>query len=320
MLVASTLVCPVGQSEELDLSISSLLLLLKANARADVRVGRIRAATCRLTQHTKRKPKGCSSIRRSWAKQQDRGSNPGGFESTFTTEVATDHAAVVRHGASLVLYKLRFRRKVRSIGDVAVVLKLHSAYGLAASSAEKKLQAWEFSQPSPGLLCGLDGRTLRPIVRRLLGRLIMAYSERRYLCGSAYARAAWTPPSTTDDRIAWNRWLKGLGAAIASVLVLGLALAPESRNRPLEATVQMERLAAKLERMKVVHADTAQTITNLVLQPAYDCHQLLCSPAVQARNNAARSRITATLAKWHGEAAAGVAVNLGTGASTDAAR
>jgi hypothetical protein len=154
----------------------------------------------------------------------------------------------------------------------------------------------------------------------LLRRLSMGHSDRRYLCGSAYARAMWTPPSTTDDRIAWNRWLKGLGATIASILVLGLALAPESRNRPLEATVQMERLAAKLERMKVVHADTAQTITNLVVQPAYDCHQVVCSPAVQARNNVVRSRIGATLAKWHGEVAAGVAVNLGTGISTDAAR
>jgi hypothetical protein len=123
----------------------------------------------------------------------------------------------------------------------------------------------EFSQPSPGLLCGLDGRTLRPIVCRLLGRLIMAHSQRRYLCGSAYARAVWTPPSTTEDRIAWNRWLNGLGAVIASTLALGLVLAPENRNRPHEATVQMERLAAKLERMKVVHPNTAQTMTTLLL-------------------------------------------------------
>jgi hypothetical protein len=245
--------------------------------------------------------------------------NPGGFETPLRRKL---HPAMLRLcdvGRAWSFISCVFDARCAQ----SAMLRLCSSCTLcvsAAPSAEKKLQAQEFSQPSPGLLCGLDGRTLRPIVCRLLGRLIMAHSDRRYLCGSAYARAVWTPPSTTDDRIAWNRWLKGLGAAIASVLVLGLALAPESRSRPLEATVQMERLAAKLERMKVVHANTAQTITNLLLQPSHDCHQVVCSPAVQARNNVARSRITTTLAKWHGEAAAGVAVNLGTGASTDAAR
>jgi hypothetical protein len=165
----------------------------------------------------------------------------------------------------------------------------------------------------------LDGRTLRPIVRRLLGRLIVAHSDRRYLCGSAYARAVWTPPLTTDDRIAWNRWLKGIGAAIASTVAVGLVLAPESRPRPLEATVQMERLADKLERMKAVHPSTARAITTLVLQPSHDCHQVVCSPAVQARNSIARSRITATLAKWNVEPA-GAVVNLGTRPSIGAAR
>jgi hypothetical protein len=145
----------------------------------------------------------------------------------------------------------------------------------------------------------------------------MAHSDSRYLCGSAYARAVWAPP-TADDRIAWNRWLKGLGGAIASTLAIGLLLASESKPRPLEATVQMERLAVKLERMKAIHPSTAQAITTLILQPSHDCHQVLCSPAVQARNSVARSRITATLAKWNVEK--GLAVNLGTRPSTEAER
>src|SRR5262245_22334013 len=156
--------------------------------------------------------------------------------------------------------------------------------------------------------------------RRLLGRLIMAHSDSRYLCGSAYARAVWAPPITADDRIAWNRGLKGLGAAVASTLAIGLLLASESRTRPLEATVQMERLAAKLERMKTVHPSTAQAITTLLLQPSHDCHQVVCSPAVQARSSVARSRITATLAKWNVEPAAGVAINLGSRPSAEAAQ
>jgi hypothetical protein len=178
----------------------------------------------------------------------------------------------------------------------------------------------EFLQSVSGLLFGWMGERCARIVRRLLGRLIVAHSDRRYLCGSAYARAVWAPPLTADDRIAWNRWVKGIGTAIASTLAIGLVLAPESRPRPLEATVQMERLADKLERMKAVHPSTARAITTLVLQPSHDCHQVVCSPAVQARNSIARARITATLAKWNVEPAAGVAVNLGTRPSTEAAR
>src|SRR5262245_56121766 len=150
------------------------------------------------------------------------------------------------------------------------------------------------------------------------GRLIMVQSDGRYLCGPAYARAAWVAPITTDDRRVWSRWLKGLGAAIASTLAIGLLLASESRTRPLEATIQMERLADKLERMKAVHPNTAQAITTLILQPSHDCHQVVCIPAVQARNSIARALITATLAKWNFEK--GLAVNLGTRPSAEAAR
>ena len=162
--------------------------------------------------------------------------------------------------------------------------------------------------------------TLRPIVSRLLGTLVVAQSDRGYLCGSAYARAVWAPPLTINDRIVWNRWLKGLGAALASTLAIGLVLASESKPRPLEATVQMERLADKLERMRLVQPSTARAITTLILQPSYDCHQVVCSPKVQARNSIARSRITATLAKWNVEPAAGVTVNLGTRPLTGAAQ
>jgi hypothetical protein len=125
----------------------------------------------------------------------------------------------------------------------------------------------------------------------------MANSEQRYLCGSAYARAVWTPPSALDERIVWGRWLKVLGTVIASTAAFALFLASGSTNRPLEATVQMERLAVKLEQMKSIHPETAQTIASLVLQPAYDCNQVACNAAVHVRNNAARSRLKATLAR-----------------------
>src|SRR5262245_35741938 len=129
----------------------------------------------------------------------------------------------------------------------------------------------------------------------------VAHLEQRYVCGAAYARAVWTQPLTPEQRIVWKRWLKGLGTIIASTAALALFLASGSTNRPLETTVHMERVAAKLERMKVIHPETAKTITTLVLWPTYDCDQVTCGAAVQARNSAARSRLKAVLAKWSGE-------------------
>jgi HAMP domain-containing protein len=124
----------------------------------------------------------------------------------------------------------------------------------------------------------------------------MADSEQRYLCGAAYARAVWTPPSTPQEQLVWKRWLKGLSTIVVSTAALALLLASETTNRPLEATVQMERLATKLEQMKVIHPETAQAIANLVVRPSYDCDQVTCSTQVYTRNSAARSRLQAVLA------------------------
>jgi hypothetical protein len=126
----------------------------------------------------------------------------------------------------------------------------------------------------------------------------VAHLEQRYLCGAAYARAVWTTPVTPEQRIVWKRWLKGLGTIIASTAALALFLASGSTNRPLEMTVQMERVAAKLERMKVIDPKTAKTITNLLLRRTYDCDHVTCGATVQARNSAVRSRLKAVLAKW----------------------
>jgi hypothetical protein len=130
----------------------------------------------------------------------------------------------------------------------------------------------------------------------------MADSEQRYLCGAAYARAVWSPPPTEQEQIAWKRWLKGLSTIVVSTAALALLLASETTNRPLEATVQMERLATKLEQMKVIHPETAQAIANLVVRPSYDCDQVTCSTQVYARNSAARSRLQAVLASGQKQA------------------
>jgi hypothetical protein len=96
--------------------------------------------------------------------------------------------------------------------------------------------------------------------------------------------------------------LKGLSTIVVSTAALALLLASETTNRPLEATVQMERLATKLEQMKVIHPETAQAIANLVVRPSYDCDQVTCSTQVYARNSAARSRLQAVLASGQKQA------------------
>jgi hypothetical protein len=151
----------------------------------------------------------------------------------------------------------------------------------------------------------------------------MPISEERYLCGSRYASEVWTQESAPKERPIWNRRMKGLSAVIASAAVLAMFLASGSTNRPLEATVHMERLAVKLQQMKAIHPDTAQTIASLVLQPSYDCNQLACSPAVQVRNSTARSRLKAILAKGSGEmqAAEGMpTVNISTNPTAETGR
>jgi hypothetical protein len=51
--------------------------------------------------------------------------------------------------ASLLVYRLRFRRRVRSIRDIAVVLKLHFAYRAARFAGKKLWAAGNFCNRSP---------------------------------------------------------------------------------------------------------------------------------------------------------------------------
>lgn len=120
-----------------------------------------------------------------------------------------------------------------------------------------------------------------------------------------------------------GRGLKGLGTILAAIAALALLFASASTNRRLEATVQMERLAAKLEQMKAAPPETVQTMARLVLRPSYDCDQVACSAGIQARNSAARSRLKAILARWNGEMqAAGETptINIGTSSTREAAQ
>ena len=63
-----------------------------------------------------------------------------------------------------------------------------------------------------------------------------------------------------------------------------------------EATVQMERLATKLEHAKKIASETKLEIDRLIHHPQYDCKQVACRTALEVRNRAARERLQAASA------------------------
>ena len=91
---------------------------------------------------------------------------------------------------------------------------------------------------------------------------------------------------------------KAFGITIFAVLVAaGIAssisgtmagFAAYKEQRVLATTVQMERLAKKLERGKRIAPETKIELTRLTLEPWSDCAQTSCRKTLEARNRAAR--------------------------------
>jgi len=124
----------------------------------------------------------------------------------------------------------------------------------------------------------------------------MRKTEHPYVCGAGHVRAVWTRPGTAADQATWTRWCKrtaGMLAATAAVTVLIAAGIPA---RPLQATLEMEQLAAKLERVRAIHPDKAETIAALIDRPWYDCNRVACNARLHGRNDAARARLKGLIA------------------------
>lgn len=113
---------------------------------------------------------------------------------------------------------------------------------------------------------------------------------------AGHAHGVFAPPQDAADRLAWQGWLRGISTAFvgATVFALSLALAGP---RPLEATAQIEQLAAKVEQSRKVAPQTAEEMTQLLRQPWTDCDRVACSARLQARNAAARARLMTILAE-----------------------
>ena len=127
-----------------------------------------------------------------------------------------------------------------------------------------------------------------------------------------------------------NAWLTLLTAvSIGLACVIALVLVPETvagrqnalptvaqgasqpRNRTIEATEQMEKLATLVDQAKAIAPKTAQGISQLIRQPSYDCSQVSCWADLERRNHRARTKLETLLAKkaLHDEAVIGGATS-----------
>jgi len=71
---------------------------------------------------------------------------------------------------------------------------------------------------------------------------------------------------------------------------------PNNERRVLEATVQMERPTTKLAHATTIAVETKLEITRVVQRPWYDCNQITCRAAFEARNGAARAHLRTVIA------------------------
>jgi hypothetical protein len=118
-----------------------------------------------------------------------------------------------------------------------------------------------------------------------------------FLIDAGHPRAVFMRPTDPKELPAWDAWLRRGLAAIAISLAVALFWNVGGTIRPLEATVQMERLAAKMEQTKVIHPDAVRAILRFVDQNGYDCDHVVCNTQLRARNRAVRSNLQKLIAE-----------------------
>jgi hypothetical protein len=97
--------------------------------------------------------------------------------------------------------------------------------------------------------------------------------------------------------VGWSRSLNGAFAIIAICGTAAFLLWGAGTNRPIAATtIQLERLAARVERARSIHPDIARKVARMLALPEYDCARTACSVALQARNSAAHGRLATLIA------------------------
>lgn len=117
-----------------------------------------------------------------------------------------------------------------------------------------------------------------------------------FVSGTEPQPASSQPPESVNQR----HFLRGGDAlAITGVVVsiFALILAATARITPLEATIQMERLAKKIESAKSFDAGVADEIDRLMERSEYDCLRVVCSAELRLRNSAARTKLRTIVAR-----------------------
>jgi hypothetical protein len=93
----------------------------------------------------------------------------------------------------------------------------------------------------------------------------------------------------------WGRPLGRLLLMLGATAVVVVLAATSVPIRPLEATVQMERLAAKMEHTAALAPETIEAVARMISHPSYDCRIVSCRLELRQRNQAARDRLHAVL-------------------------
>src|SRR5262245_50468239 len=118
-----------------------------------------------------------------------------------------------------------------------------------------------------------------------------------FLINAGHPRAVFSPPTDPKELSEWNAQLKCWSTVIAVGAVVALLWMAGGTVRPLEATVLMERLTAKVEQTKSIQPDAARAITRFVDQNEFNCDKVVCGAQLQARNRAARNRLKTLIAE-----------------------
>ncbi|MGA7387983.1 MAG: hypothetical protein WA322_04500 [Pseudolabrys sp.] len=89
-------------------------------------------------------------------------------------------------------------------------------------------------------------------------------------------------------------------AACAALILVGIAvnragIGANNRQRVLEATVEMESLATKLDHAMKIAPETKLEIARIINQPWYNCNQMACPTVLETRNRAARAHLRTVL-------------------------
>src|SRR4051812_19079746 len=112
---------------------------------------------------------------------------------------------------------------------------------------------------------------------QMLGASDMFGRSPLFFLPSGPGPAHFTSMKDAHDRHLQRQWLKGLAGAFACAAAFAVFLSA-GNIRPLEATVQMERLAEKVERAQTIRPEAAEEIARLTRQAWYDCRKVACSP------------------------------------------